>query len=147
MVDQSRSTVPDRDGALVSDSTPGMNTGPSHEAFDWRARGLIVAGFTALSSLFALLNYTPLQFVSVSLPQALVLVVLAAVAVIGCAIRVPSLLLIAGSILIVVGLVRLVTYGSTVGIISGSVNAGALMVGFGTAYIALWVSTRPMPQR
>ncbi|MEB0014754.1 hypothetical protein QN416_24470, partial [Glaciimonas sp. Cout2] len=76
----------------------------------WRTRGLIVAGFTALSSLFSLLDYTPLQFTSVNLVQALVLVALGALAALGCALRMPALLLTAGAILIVVGLVRLATY-------------------------------------
>lgn len=113
----------------------------------WRTRGLIVAGFTALSALFSLLHYTPLQFVSVNLVQALVLVVLGALAALGCALRVPALLLAAGTILIVVGLVRLVTYAATIGIISGSVNAAALMTGLGTALTAIWITSRPMPKR
>ncbi|TDW30854.1 Rv1678 family membrane protein [Cryobacterium psychrophilum] len=114
-------------------------------ALSWRARGLLVAGFTALSSLFALLHYTPLQFVSVNLVQGILLVGLAALAAVGCALRVPVLLLASGTILIVAGLVRLVTYGQTIGIISGSVNAAALMVGLGTAFVAIWSTSRPMP--
>jgi hypothetical protein len=113
----------------------------------WRTRGLIVAGFTALSSLFSLLDYTPLQFISVNLLQAIVLVVLGALAALGCALRMPALLLAAGAILIGVGLVRLATYGATIGIISGSVNAAALMVGLGTALTAIWITSRPMPKR
>ncbi|MEB0292629.1 hypothetical protein QN351_19235, partial [Cryobacterium sp. 10C2] len=113
----------------------------------WRTRGLIVAGFTALSSLFSLLDYTPLQFTSVNLVQALVLVALGALAALGCALRMPALLLTAGAILIVVGLVRLATYAATIGIISGSVNAAALMTGLGTALTAIWITSRPMPKR
>ncbi|MDY7544464.1 MULTISPECIES: hypothetical protein [unclassified Cryobacterium] len=113
----------------------------------WRTRGLIVAGFTALSSLFSLLDYTPLQFISVNLLQALVLVGLGALAALGCALRMPALLLAAGAILIVVGLVRLVTYAATIGIISGSVNAAALMTGLGTALTAIWITSWPMPKR
>ncbi|MDH6236090.1 hypothetical protein [Cryobacterium sp. CG_9.6] len=111
----------------------------------WRTRGLIVAGFMALSSLFALLDYTPLQFVSVNVVQGLLLVGLAAVAAVGCAVRMPVLVLLAGTILIVAGLVRLATYGQTIGIISGSVNAAALMVGLGTAFVAIWNTSRAMP--
>lgn len=114
---------------------------------DWRTRGLIVAGFTALSSLFSLLHFTPLQFISVNLVQAVILVVLGAVAAAGCALRIPVLLLVAGSILIVVGLVRLVTYGHTIGVISGSVNATALMAGLGIVFVALWITSRPVRQR
>ncbi|MDJ0379011.1 hypothetical protein [Cryobacterium sp. PH31-L1] len=119
--------------------TPATSTG-------WRTRGLIVAGLTALSSLFSLLHYTPLQFVSVNLIQALVLVVLGAIAALGCLLRMPVLLLATGAILIVAGLVRLVTYDATIGIISGSVNAAALMVGLGVALISLWTTSRPMPE-
>lgn len=119
--------------------------GTASASAHWRTRGLIVAGFTALSSMFSLLHYTPLQFVSVNLVQALVLVALGATAAVGCALRLPVLVLAAGAILIVVGLVRLVTYGATIGIISGSVNAGALMVGLGTAFVAIWITSRAMP--
>lgn len=126
----------------MSDST---DTGSARPLMTWHARGLIVAGFTALSSLFALLNYTPLQFVSINLVQGLVLVGLAALAAVGCAMRKPVLVLAAGTVLIVVGIVRLVTYGQTLGIISGSVNAAALMVGLGTAFVAIWITSRPTP--
>jgi hypothetical protein len=128
-------------------SAPTEVYGSVPDSAAWRTRGLIVAGFTALGSLFSLVHYTPLQFVSVNLMQALVLVVMAALAAVGCALRMPVLLLPTGAILIVVGLVRLVTYGMTIGIISGSVNAAALMVGLGTAFIAIWITSRPMPKR
>ena len=59
----------------------------------------------------------------------------------------PVLLIAAGAILMAVGLVRLVTYPATVGIISGSVNAAALMMGLGTALISIWITSRPMPKR
>ena len=125
----------------------GTRTGvTAPTASDWRTRGLIVAGLTALSSLFSLLHYTPLQFVSVNLIQALVLVASGALAALGCLLRMPVLLLATGAILIVVGLLRLVTYDATIGIISGSVNAASLMVGLGTALISMWTTSRPMPK-
>jgi len=126
-------------------ASTGTGVTPSTSAL-WRTRGLIVAGLTALSSLFSLLDYTPLQFVSVNLIQALVLVVLGAIAALGSLLRMPVLLLASGAILIVAGLVRLVTYGATIGIISGSVNAAALMVGLGIALISIWTTSRPMPE-
>jgi hypothetical protein len=126
----------------MSDTT---GTGLTSSPMAWRSRGLILAGFTALSSLFALLNFTPLQFVSVNLVQGVLLVGLAAVAAVGCALRMPMLLVTAGAILIVAGLVRLVTYAHTIGIIAGSVNAAALMVGLGTAFVAIWLTSRPLP--
>ena len=113
----------------------------------WRGRGLVLAGFTALSSLFALVGYTPLHFVSVNLVQALVLVGLAIVASVGCLMRIPALLLAAGVVFIVFGVLRLFTYGQTIGILSGSVNAAALMVGLGTAFIAIWITSRPLPEK
>lgn len=118
--------------------------GATSPAADWRRRGLIVAGFTALGSLFSLIHYTPLQFVSVNLVQALVLVALAVLGAVGSLLRMPVLLLAAGAILVVVGLVRLATYAATIGIISGSVNAAALMVALGTAMISLWITSRPV---
>ena len=126
-------------------ASTGTGVTPSTSAL-WRTRGLKVAGLTALSSLFSLLDYTPLQFVSVNLIQALVLVVLGAIAALGSLLRMPVLLLASGAILIVAGLVRLVTYGATIGIISGSVNAAALMVGLGIALISIWTTSRPMPE-
>lgn len=113
-------------------------------AANWRIRGLIVAGFTALSSLFSLIHYTPLQFVSINLVQALVLVVLAALTALGSVLRMSVLLLAAGAVILVVGLVNLVTYAATIDTTSGSVNAAALMVGLGTALISLWITSRPM---
>jgi hypothetical protein len=121
--------------------TPGIRS--AREPMMWRARGLTVAGFTALSSLFALLNYTPLQFISVNLVQAIILVGLAILASVGSALRVPAILLAVGTIMIVIGVTRLVTYGHTIGNISGSVNTAALMVGLGTAFIAIWTTSRP----
>lgn len=144
MVARLRSAGSDRDGPLLSATTRTGSTASTSAV--WRTRGLIVAGFTALSSLFSLLHYTPLQFVSVNLVQALVLVVLGALAALGCALRMPALLLAVGAILIVVGLVRLTTYAATIGIISGSVNAAALMIGLGTALISIWITSRPMPE-
>ena len=123
----------------------GTATARAAHAPGWRSRGLIVAGFTALGSVFALVNYTPLQFVSVNLVQGILLVALAVLAAVGCVLRVPVLLLVAGTILIVAGLVRLATYAQTIGIIAGSVNAAALMVGLGTAFIAIWITSRPLP--
>jgi hypothetical protein len=129
----------------MSGATSVTRSAPSSTV--WRTRGLIVAGFTALSSLFSMVHYTPLQFVSVNLVQALVLVVLGALAALGCGLRIPVLLLATGAILIVVGLVRLVTDGMTIGIISGSVDAAALMVGLGTAFVAIWITSRPTPEK
>lgn len=117
---------------------------PARQSLSWRARGLLVAGFTALSALFALVRYTPLHFIAPNLVQAVVLVGLAAAAAVACTIRVPALLLLAGVISIAFGLLRLVTYGTTIGIISGSVNTAALMVGLGTAFVAIWITSRPL---
>jgi len=130
---------------MKTTTTSTRNAPPASAS--WRTRGLIVAGFAALSSLFSLLHYTPLQFVSVNMLQALFLVILGAIAAIGCALKTPALLLAAGVIFIVIGLVRLVTYSVTVGAFAGSVNAAALAVGLGTAFVAIWVTTLPMPKR
>lgn len=108
-----------------------------------RRPGLILSGFTALGSLFALVNYTPLGFVDVSTAQGVVLVVLGAIGAVGSLLGVRIVLAVVGFALIVAGLIRLVTYGHTIGIISGGVNAGALMAGLGIAYLAIWVAARP----
>lgn len=108
-----------------------------------RRVGLILSGFTALAALFAVVDYTPLGFINVSPVQAVVLVVLGILGAAGSLLRLRVVLAIVGFALILAGLIRLFTYGHTIGIISGGVNTGALMVGLGVAFLAVWIVGRP----
>ena len=107
-----------------------------------RRRGLILSALTALSSLFALIHYYPLGFIDVSTAGAVVLIALGVIGAVGSLLGIRIVLVFVGSALILAGVVRLVTYGHTIGIISGGVSAGALMVGLGVSFIAIWVRAR-----
>lgn len=117
-------------------STVATQRGPT------RRRGLMLSIFTALSSLFTLVHYTPLAFIDVGTAQAVVFVILGLVGVVGSLLGARVVLVIVGCALILAGVVRLVTYGHTIGVISGGVSAGALMAGLGVAYLAVWVRAR-----
>lgn len=107
-----------------------------------RRRGLILSALTALSSLFTLIHYYPLGFIDVSTAGAVVLIALGVIGAVGSLFGIRIVLVIVGCALILAGVVRLVTYGHTIGIISGGVSAGALMVGLGVVYVAIWVRAR-----
>ncbi len=107
-----------------------------------RRRGFILSFFTALSSLFALVHYIPLGFIDLSTAGAVVLIALGLIGAVGSLLGVRIVLVIVGCALIFAGVVRLVSYGHTIGTISGGVSAGALMAGLGIAYLAIWVQAR-----
>lgn len=111
-----------------------------------RRRGLILSVITALSSLFALIHYYPLGFIDVSTSGAVLLIVLGVIGALGSLLRVHIVLAIVGWVLIVAGAIRLVTYGHTIGVISGGVSSGALMAGLGIAFLAISAQAR-QPQR
>ena len=92
---------------------------------------------TAASSIFALISYGPLRLVPVNLLQAMILLALAAVTIIGVALGIRVIPLGVGVVMIVLGLVRLVTYGNGSGLITGGVGTAALLVGLGMAYIGV----------
>ncbi len=102
-----------------------------------RRRTIIVSAVTAASSIFALISYGPLRLVPVNLLQAMILLALATVAIVGVALGIRVIPLGVGVVMIVLGLVRLVTYGNGSGLITGGVGTAALLVGLGMAYIGV----------
>ncbi len=100
-----------------------------------RARTLAAA--TAVSAGFALIHYTPLALVTVSTTAAVVLLVTGALAAAAAQFRQPALLLVSGGVLVLVGLVRLVTYGHGTALIGGASSTAALLTGLGLAHLGL----------
>ncbi|WP_427007757.1 Rv1678 family membrane protein [Pseudarthrobacter sp. H2] len=100
-----------------------------------RRRALILSAVTAASAVFALIDYDPLKLVPVNPVQAVVLLVLALIAFAGTVLRLRALLYGVGAVMIVLGLIRLFTYGHGTGLITGSVGTAALLAGLGLAYI------------
>ncbi|WP_211881835.1 Rv1678 family membrane protein [Pseudarthrobacter albicanus] len=100
-----------------------------------RRRALALSAVTAASAVFALIDYDPLKLVPVNPVQAVVLLVLALIAFAGTVLRLRVLLYGVGAVMIVLGLIRLVTYGHGPGLITGSVGTAALLTGLGMAYI------------
>ncbi len=99
-----------------------------------RRRALILSAVTAASAVFALIDYGPLKLVPVNPVQAVVLLVLALIGFAGTMLGSRPILLGVGAVMIVLGLIRLLTYGQWFGLI-GSVGTAALLTGLGMAYI------------
>lgn len=99
-----------------------------------RRRALILSAVTAASAVFALIDYDPLKLVPVNPVQAVVLLVLALIGFAGTTLGSRPILFGVGAVMIVLGLIRLVTYGQWFGLI-GSVGTAALLAGLGMAYI------------
>ncbi|MDQ6753327.1 MAG: hypothetical protein M3017_07975 [Actinomycetota bacterium] len=99
-----------------------------------RRRALILSAVTAASAVFALIDYGPLKLVPVNPVQAVVLLVLALIGFAGTMLGSRPILLGVGAVMIVLGLIRLLTYGQWFGLI-GSVGTAALLAGLGMAYI------------
>lgn len=99
-----------------------------------RRRALILSAVTAASAVFALIDYDPLKLVPVNPVQAVVLLVLALIGFAGTTLGSRPILFGVGAVMIVLGLIRLVTYGQWLGLI-GSVGTAALLTGLGMAYI------------
>jgi hypothetical protein len=113
-----------------------------------RRRALTLSAATAASSVFALIDYDPLKLVPVSPVQAVVLLVLAVIASAGTMLGSRPILFGVGAVMIVLGLIRLVTYGQAFGVIAGSVGTAALLTGLGMAVIGVTlVSDQTAPER
>lgn len=108
-------------------------------------RAALVALATAASSLFSLIDWTPLHFVTVPGLVVVILLVAAAVTAGGAALRRSEVVLGVGAVLLLLGLVRLVTYGHGSGLIGGQSSTAALLVGLGTALLGIGTAARPSP--
>lgn len=108
-------------------------------------RAALVAVAMAASSVFAVIDWTPLHFVTVPGLVVVILLVAAAVTAGGVALRRSGVVLGVGAVLLVLGLVRLVTYGHGSGLIGGQSSTAALLAGLGMALLGIGVAARPSP--
>lgn len=106
-------------------------------------RAALVALATAASSLFSLIDWTPLHFVTVPALVVVILLVCAAVTAVGAALRRSEVVLGVGAVLLLLGLVRLVTYGHGSGLIGGQSSTAALLTGLGMALLGIGTAARP----
>ena len=86
---------------------------------------------------------TPLHFVTVPGLVVVILLVAAAVTAGVAALRRSEVVLGVGAVLLVLGLVRLVTYGHGSGLIGGQSSTAALLAGLGMALLGIGVAARP----
>lgn len=91
---------------------------------------------TAASALFALIGYEPLHWVDVPVVIAVILVVAGALAVAGARTGRAALAATAGAVLLVLGLVRLVSYGLFSGGL-GSASTAGLLTGLGLSLLGV----------
>ena len=107
-----------------------------------RRTGLMALA-TAGSSVFALIDWTPLQLVTVPSIVVAILLVAAAVTAAGAVMRRYEVVLGVGAVLLLLGLVRLVTYGHGSGLIGGQSSTAALLAGLGMALLGIGLAARP----
>ncbi|GAC1371389.1 MAG: hypothetical protein NVSMB43_07330 [Pseudarthrobacter sp.] len=113
-----------------------------------RRRSLILSATTGATALFGLIDYNPLKLVPVNPAQAVILLVLALIGFTGTMLGSRPILLGIGTVMIVLGLLRLATYGQEFGLIAGDVGTAALLTGIGMAFIGIMlVGDKPTPER
>lgn len=113
-----------------------------------RRRALTLSALTGATALFGLIDYDPLKLVPVNPAQAVVLLVLALIGFAGTMLGSRPTLFGVGAVMIVLGLIRLLTYGQEFGLIAGSVGTAALLTGLGMAFIGIMlVGDKPTPER
>ena len=108
-----------------------------------RRRALILSALTAAAALFHFSQGSAEHLVFVSATEAVVLLVIAVLGVICALASLRIGVLVLGVLVIIYGLVRLITYGSDFGVISGGLSTGALLAGIGIAFIAIAVADAP----
>lgn len=104
------------------------------EAFRRRAVALSVA--TAVSAVFAVISYGPLDFASVDGALAGLLIILGAVGVLAGLVHRPALLLGIGGLLLLLAALRLITYGHGLGSL-GSSSTASLFAGLGLGHLGI----------
>lgn len=113
-----------------------------------RRRALTLSALTGATALFGLIDYNPLKLVPVNPAQAVTLLVLALIGFAGTMLGSRPILFGLGAVMIVLGLLRLATYGQGFGLIAGSVGTAALLTGLGMAFIGIMlVGDQPTPER
>ncbi|MET3349859.1 UNVERIFIED_ORG: hypothetical protein ABID57_001538 [Arthrobacter sp. UYEF1] len=113
-----------------------------------RRRALMLSAATGATALFGLIDYSPLKLVPVNPAQAVILLVLALIGIVGTMLGLRPILFGVGAVMIVLGLLRLATYGQEFGLIAGDVGTAALLTGIGMAFIGIMlVGDKPTPER
>lgn len=97
----------------------------------------LLGGFTAASAVFAVFSYEPLKWVSISGAVAAILVLAGVVAIAAARTARALPFVVIGTVLILLGVYRLVTYGHTSSVIGGSSSTAALLVGLGMSYLGI----------
>lgn len=116
----------------MTTSGPAVGAGLDVDA---RRRALKLSAATAACAVFGVIGYDPLKLVPVNAVHAALLVALAIVGLVGARLGSRLAILGVGTVMIGLGLIRLVTYGHGSGLITGGVGTAALLTGLGMAYI------------
>ena len=125
-------------------STGTPSRGPAGRMDDASVRrAVLVALGTAASSVFALIDYTPLAFVTMPNLAVVILLVAAGLTVAAALIRRAEVVVAVGVVLLLLGLVRLMTYGHGSGLIGGQSSTAALLAGLGVALLGIGVLVVP----
>jgi hypothetical protein len=106
-------------------------------------RASLVALGAAAGTVFTVIHYTPLRFVAMPVQVVVILLVAAALTAAGAWLRRTLLVLTVGAVLVILGLVRLATYGHGSGLIGGQSSTAALLTGLGIALVGIGLAPRP----
>jgi len=112
-----------------------------------RRRALWASAATGAGALFALVDYTPLNFVRVDGLIAVVLLVLAAAGAAGALLQRTVVLIGVGGVLLLLAVVRLVTYGHGDGLVGGGSSTAALFAGLGLTWMGIALSRPSDPSQ
>jgi len=112
-----------------------------------RRRALWASAATGAGAVFALVDYTPLTFVAVDGRIAVVLLVLAAAGAAGALVHRPIVLIGVGGVLLLLAVVRLVTYGHGDGLLGGGSSTAALFAGLGLTWVGIAISRPSDPSQ
>jgi len=112
-----------------------------------RRRALWASAATGAGALFTLVDYTPLNFVVVDGRIAVVLLLLAAAGATGALLHRTIVLIGVGGVLLLLAVVRLVTYGHGNGLVGGGSSTAALFAGLGLAWVGIAISRPSAPSQ
>jgi len=112
-----------------------------------KRRALWASAATAAGAVFALVDYTPLNFAVVDGRIAIVLLVLAAAGAAGALLHRPVVLIGVGGVLLLLAVVRMVTYGHGDGLVGGGSSTAALFAGLGLTWVGIAVSRPSDPSQ
>lgn len=112
-----------------------------------RRRALWASAATGAGALFALVDYTPLNFVVVDGRIAVVLLLLAAAGATGALLHRAIVLIGVGGVMLFLAVVRMVTYGHGDGLVGGGSSTAALFAGLGLTWVGIAISRSSDPSQ